>query len=910
MKTTLLFTAFKLTYKFTRRRVISLVIMAHCIFSASSYSQCTNYTVNWDNLDFLHNTSGSWYNVVPPGGSSTFVTNTMKQSQNFAIGPTNMLTIATTIPVTGSSPNWGEITTHTGETGAYGTGADLAFIKVGTVASTITLTFLNEVTNVRFSVFDIDQEITFAPTATNAGGSAVSITLTKPAGTTSTIPLTATYPSVGANVASVTGTAPAANWTTGGGSGTAYANTSNLGTVNVDITNAVKTITLTFLNDGNTNDFWLSDITACSPNPTFSANYYLPYTEPYTGQPGYVLVNPNNNLNVYMVDPVNATADLVFTDPGTALGAAPAGIAMNSLAYDPVNHWLYYVMNGATVPSQWQNRSLKKYDVTTNTISTVIDNLNTLGIPTFTQGIEAAAAAFYDGALYLGVEGLEPSSLSTNTESIMWRIDFDPTTFAAIRASQVMGLLGDAGGQPTHDWGDFIIRNGTIVSHASSLIFPTYQSSFVHFNMQTETITNTYTAYADTAGQLGQLYNAVAYRIDNRVMLYNENGTTGAASNITVTSCSPSWNNNPANDVSCPFRPALDFGDAPSSYDPVALSPAANQRACNNSTLRIGSAWDREWILGTSADATGDGPDEDGITTVTTMVSDGIAYNHVQDVIVLNNTGATAYLAGWLDYDADGVFEASEGVVVTVPSSASPQTISLGWAGITVAIGTPNSFLRVRLYSGVLTTSNATGWLTDGETEDYPVISQAMPLVIRLLDFKATLTTEKNVLLNWRGYADNEASGFEIERSKDQNIWEKIGSVNINTSAFTADYSFLDQQPMEGTSYYRLKMIEKNGSSRYSSARIIQIDYLVTNLRIYPNPVKNDVTISFSSTESQQATLIIRSLTGDVMIKKPIALNTGENRTQFSMNRLSNGLYIVELVTNEKTFINKLTVSH
>jgi hypothetical protein len=63
--------------------------------------------------------------------------------------------------------------------------------------------------------------------------------------------------------------------------------------------------------------------------------------------------------------------------------------------------------------------------------------------------------------------------------------------------------------------------------------------------------------------------------------------------------------------------PALDFGDAPSTYDPVALSPAANQKACNNATLRIGSVWDREWTLGTSVDASGDGTDEDGITTVT-----------------------------------------------------------------------------------------------------------------------------------------------------------------------------------------------------------------------------------------------------------------------------------------------------
>jgi hypothetical protein len=302
--------------------------------------------------------------------------------------------------------------------------------------------------------------------------------------------------------------------------------------------------------------------------------------------------------------------------------------------------------------------------------------------------------------------------------------------------------------------------------------------------------------------------------------------------------------------------------------------------------------------------------DEDGVSTVSIMVSDGHPYNHVQEVTVLNNTGAIAYLAGWLDYNANGVFDASEGVVVTVPSSASPQTITLGWTGITIATGTPNSFLRVRLYSGALTTSSATGWLADGETEDYPVISQSMPLVIDLLDFNATLTREKDVILNWRAYVDDEAKGFEVERSKDQNNWEKIGTVNLKTSNFTSDYSLLDQQPLQGRSYYRLKMVEKTGSSRYSKTRLIQIDQLVTKLRVYPNPAKNDFTISFRSTMNQSATLIVRTIAGEVMIRKSITLTETDNQVSVSVNGLSNGLYVVELFTPEKTFVNKLTVTH
>jgi len=886
MKTIIHFAVIKPPYKFTRNWVIHLFIILHFLFPSSTFSQCTTYTVNWDYLDFLHN-SATWYNTNSPSTGQPFVTNTMKQTQRFAMGPTNSLTFATSMAVGSSGSFWGDVTSHAGDVTGY-TGADILFVP--TTGQTITLTFLNEVTNASFTIYDIDRNAVYGVTAVDGSSTAQTITTT-------------TYPQgINPTILTIGGTPTARTITAGN---TALTPPDNRGTVTIAVAGPVKTITITASTIGSDASIWFSDISACVPDPGFTSDYYLPYTQPYTNQPGYFLVNPDSNLNVYMVDPVNATAHLIFTDPGTALGAAPAGVAMNSLAYDPVNHWLYYVMNGSS--NKPGNRSVKKYDFTTGTISTIINDINSLGIPTFIQGAEAAAAAFYDGSLYLGVEGTDAISFSTNTESIIWRIDFDGSG-GVLRASQVFGVPSDNGGQPSHDWGDFIIKNGLLESHASNMISPSYQSQFVHYNLQSGAAT-TYTGYADTSGQIGQLYNGTVYRIDNRVALYNENGTTGTASTISLTSCSPSWNNKSANDISCPFKPMQDFGDAPSSYDPIALSVAANQKACNNSTLRIGSAWGDEWSKNTSADASGD-DEEDGIGTVTIMNSDGAPYNHVQDVTVLNNTGATAYLAGWLDYDADGLFEASEGVVITVPSSPTPQIISLGWIGITVAEGTPNSFLRVRLYSGSLTANDATGWFADGETEDYPVISQAIPLTIQLLDFNAMLTEDKKVLLKWKASTDDKALGFEIERSKDQNTWEKIGWVNIKSSAFTTDYSFLDREPFQGRSYYRLKMVEKEGISKYSATKIIQLDYPVKNLKVYPNPAKNIVIVTFISTGSQTANLQLRSLSGQVIIKKSTLLNQGENRIPIETMSISNGLYILELITPEKTYVNKLAVTH
>jgi hypothetical protein len=889
-----------------KRYFFSLFIAAFIFlfsFSIKSYTQTcgagyTTASINWDNLDYLH--SNGYYGTNNPITGQQFVTATMRQTQKFAMG-TNFMTLTTLIPNNAGGALSGDVTTHTGETGAYGFGADIAYVTANATAATITLTFDQEVTNLKFSVFDIDQEITFAPTATNAGGTAQSITLTKPAGVASAIPLNGN-----AAATTVTGTAPLANWTTGGGSGTAYAVTDNRGTINVDIAGPVRTVVLTFSNDNNTRDFYLSDLHACinnTTNPIFPIDWHRTYTEPWTGQPAYFISNPQS-LHVYMISPTaspNPTAQLLFSETGTG------GTKMNSLAYDPVGHYLYYVMDNAPLPAgPMGNVTLKRFNFNTEQIETVVD-VRTLGIPCFEQGVEFAGAAFYNGSLYLGVEGTDGVIYQTNAESIVWRIDFDGS-YNPVRAVQAFATPGDNGtGTVLHDWGDFIVKDSTIITHATTVT--TNNNQYIHVMMQSNTST-VYAGNAETAGQLGMTYDRTVYRTKAATAQYNNNGTIGAATNIVVTSCSPAWVGN-AGDASDPFKPKADFGDAPATYDPVALSPAVNDSSCNNTLLRIGSAWGREWAKLTSANATGD-DEEDGISTVTVINANGVTYNHVQQVSVLNNTGGTITYAAWLDYNFNGVFDVSEGRTATIGSSASLQTVTFTWSSINIpSAGAPTStFLRVRTASTAMTSSNATGWFEDGETEDYLVPVTNVPLAINLIDFNVLLNTNKTVDVKWSAISTEEGDEFEIQRSQDQINWTVIGTKEAGlTGAFTA-YSLTDTKPYSGKSYYRLRLIEKNGNSRFSNIKSVYLPVTNSEMTIAPNPVNNNAVITVTGMSSAPATFQVRSLTGQTLISKTVTISEGENRIPVDVSGLNPGIYIAELKTKDKTISSKMSVTH
>jgi hypothetical protein len=120
-----------------------------------------------------------------------------------------------------------------------------------------------------------------------------------------------------------------------------------------------------------------------------------------------------------------------------------------------------------------------------------------------------------------------------------------------------------------------------------------------------------------------------------------------------------------------------------------------------------------------------------------------------------------------------------------------------------------------------------------------PAMDVVLPLTLR--DFTAKAVNQ-TALLTWQTTDERNVSHFEIERSADTKQWEKIGIQKANAIAgvnATEDYHFDDKKAFEKTNipYYRLKMVDNDGSFSYSPIR--QVEGKKSNiLKIYPNPAK------------------------------------------------------------------------
>jgi len=843
-------------YRFPRTLMAAFTATILFFSAQEAQAQCGagwNYAkVNWDNLDYL-TTSGNY---------AGFVTPAMRDNQYFALGRTRVRISVPTLTKNGENG------THTGEAGSFGVGQDVAFTGNGT----ITLTFDTAVMNVKFSLYDIDALQSANVTASDPLGAALNVTMAAVNGVNPVV--------VGSGGISPTGTAVAGN----------VGNNSNGASLNITVpgnANGIKSITITTA--GSSGDFWLSDITACVYGGF--PNSYYDVAKPFIGQPSYTLATPDSNT-VSMINLGNGRAVNMFRD-------AASIPYVNGLGYDVHNHNLYFVKDFTSTPST--NKALKKYDFNTETISTVLADITTLGIPTFDRGVESAGSCFYDSCLYFGIEGTN-NARNSNRETIIWRISF--TAGVPTGIAQVFALPADNGsGTILKDWGDFNIYDGILYDFNSGN--GGSNSGFYHYDLQTDSIINTYvTGSAVIARQSALRWDGQLYWLYDSIATYNA-GTLGPRTKITGAT-RLDWVGF-SGDASDPFKPKSDFGDAPASYDPNPLAPATHEY---DSTLVLGPTFDREWSKSFNAGATADGSDEDGILGPLPIFTHSQSFFNII-VQVLNKSGANATLGGWLDFDNNGLFDPGEGVTVTVPNNPSLQNVTLTWAHAPISTSMANIYARIRLTAAAngMTAANSTGWYSNGEVEDYLLLVDDV-LPVRLVDFTAKSVSASTVQLNWTVTDEVNLQDYQVQRSVNGTSWESIATVNPkNTAGLKLDYAQLDKQPYAGTSYYRLQMADTKGKITYSTIRKVDLVSAMNTRLIHPNPFVNSFNVDVQLAKGGDVELRILDYSGKLLQSRFYKAKAGAN--SFLMEGLGNlpkGYYLAELVQDgQKVFQEKVS---
>lgn len=171
-------------------------------------------------------------------------------------------------------------------------------------------------------------------------------------------------------------------------------------------------------------------------------------------------------------------------------------------------------------------------------------------------------------------------------------------------------------------------------------------------------------------------------------------------------------------------------------------------------------------------------------------------------------------------------------------------------------------------------------------------------LPVSLVKFEGKLANNESNL-NWQITPESTEDYFEVERSSDGRQYTKIGTVP-STQAVTGPngnrlYTYKDPHPLAGNGFYRLKIIDRFGPSKYSS--IININTRITpNAKIYPTILdQNKLLFIQSDRSATDAEVSIRNISGQqVLIKKLGTMTRGQIATlPLQDAALSKGTYMV-----------------
>lgn len=182
---------------------------------------------------------------------------------------------------------------------------------------------------------------------------------------------------------------------------------------------------------------------------------------------------------------------------------------------------------------------------------------------------------------------------------------------------------------------------------------------------------------------------------------------------------------------------------------------------------------------------------------------------------------------------------------------------------------------------------------------------------VELNSFSAKISGA-HIELNWKTATETNNQGFEIQRSPDKQDWLTIGFTDgYGTSTELHSYIFVDKEPLNGKSYYRLIQQDFDGTQKIYDPVEISFDAPVqfSLSQNYPNPFNPATKIKYNIGNDSHVNLTIYNSLGQkvktlVNAYKP----AGQYEVNFDAEGVASGIYIARISASGFTKMIKMNL--
>lgn len=181
---------------------------------------------------------------------------------------------------------------------------------------------------------------------------------------------------------------------------------------------------------------------------------------------------------------------------------------------------------------------------------------------------------------------------------------------------------------------------------------------------------------------------------------------------------------------------------------------------------------------------------------------------------------------------------------------------------------------------------------TDADLSIMGYLSDDIIFPVTLSDFKSKKVKDK-VLLTWETQSEVNFSHFVLERSTDSKTFNEVAKIKAAKISGGSAYNYTDTPEAATTIYYRLKMVDMDGSFVYSKIISEGFDAANTPLLVYPTiATQNRIEVIFKKV-SEFAQIKIYNIMGQLVSTRN--LQAGSSSESIDLGAYTEGSYFLVL---------------
>jgi hypothetical protein len=162
-----------------------------------------------------------------------------------------------------------------------------------------------------------------------------------------------------------------------------------------------------------------------------------------------------------------------------------------------------------------------------------------------------------------------------------------------------------------------------------------------------------------------------------------------------------------------------------------------------------------------------------------------------------------------------------------------------------------------------------------------------------LVDAKARA---RHVDVDWTTLSEQDVAFYEVLRSANGVDFIPIGRVSATgTTANMSQYRFVDDQPLDGTGYYRVRQVDTYGQHKLSEVREVFFRPFAGRLDVFPNPATDALWADIVRIEDGRVDWRVLDASGRQVMQGSESGLRGPDRMELRIGRLDAGSYTLDV---------------